>query len=164
MIGGTQNGTVPNPLLFIGDFEFFNFLDYPSVSPLWPMMSEGMLHTLLSVREFQHRTYPTRMKWLEVWGEPTVVPSQAFPIVQTLEYLDAFDFDKSEYVLDPDTGRVDTATKVVLKEPADGFPPLFRLKAYTHCLFVSAEAKAALEAAGTARGVEFTPVDEHYHF
>lgn len=167
MIGRTQNGTVPNPLIFKCDVYFLDFLDYPYNDQMWEIMSEEMLHTLVNVRAFAHRTYPTRMEAAECIDidEIPESPSHAFYVVQTLEYLDAFDFDKSEYVLDPELeGYVDSATKVVLKEPANGFPPLFRLKAQNSPLFVSVEAKAALEAAGTARGVEFIPVDEYYHW
>jgi hypothetical protein len=87
--------------------------------------------------------------------------------VQTLEFLDAYDWEKSEYVKEKSIYTVDNDnldyetkfTKVVLKEP---IPSLFRLVGDETTLYVSAAAKEALEASDTARGAYFTPIDEEY--
>jgi hypothetical protein len=149
----------PNPIVFDVWFEFIEYLDFPRVFQSWPIMSPQMLETIKSVGDFQHCTYPTLMKDTTVLhGSDTHTGrlKNDFLVVQTLEFLDAYNWEKSEYTIDGDETKF---TKMVLKEP---IPSLFRLVGNETELYVSAAAKEALEASDTARGAWFLPIDEEY--
>jgi hypothetical protein len=151
--------SIPNPIVFNTWFDSLEYLDYPYNHPGYPIMSPQMLETIQSTGDFRYCTYPTLMKDTNIlWGTDTLTGRRKsdFLIVQTLEFLDAYDWQKSEYEID---GEDTNFTKVVLKEP---IPALFRLVGNATRLYVSAAAKEALEAAGTARGVHFFPIDEEY--
>jgi hypothetical protein len=163
---------IPNPIVFGAWFEFMEYLDYPYVFRAWPIMSPQMLETIKSVGDFQHCTYPTLMEdmnALQGSNSRTGMRKNDFLVVRTLEFLDAYDWEKSEYVREKSMHADDddddifnyktNFTKVVLKEP---IPSLFRLVGHATALYVSAAAKEALEISGTARGVNFTPIDEEY--
>jgi hypothetical protein len=156
--------TLPNPVLFFGLMAYLPFLDYPYIENRWPIVSQEMFEVLTSVKDFKYKAYPTVIRHSNEAMHP-YEPIDNFVILQTLEFLDAFDFDKSEYVMDEELiGHVEKAEKVVIKEPPGGLPPMFRLKAQEFHLYVSAAAKEALEAAGKDRGIRFVPVDENYHW
>jgi hypothetical protein len=150
---------IPNPIVFGAWFEFIEYLDYPCIFQGWPIMSLQMLETIRSAGDFQHCIYPTLMEDMNaLYGSDvrTGMRKNDFVIVQTLEFLDAYDWGKSEYIID---GDETIFTKVVLKEP---IPSLFRLVGDETKLYVSAAAKEALEASDTARGAWFLPIDEEY--
>ena len=76
------------------------------------------------------------------------------------EYCDCFDYEKSEYkpgiwtIMDPaevtERKRKDVIaiSKLILKEPKSGFPPLFRLLAHPTSLLISADCHDAILQAG----------------
>ena len=83
---------------------------------------------------------------------------EGFAGIQLSTYLDAFDWERSEYQRDevfPD--EVYMIDKLVLKEVP--LPPLFRLAARPVVLMVSAQARAAMEKA-KIRGVRFKELSE----
>jgi hypothetical protein len=158
---GSTKINLPVPVPFVGLIAYLPDLDYPYNDQNWPIISPGMLEVLESVGDFRHSVYPTIINDSSTDDPPGV--NESFLILQTLEFLDAFDFDKSEYILRSEVkSLVDEASKVVLKEPPNGFPPIFRLNAMKSSLFVSSAAKEALETAGRDRGIDFIPVDENY--
>jgi hypothetical protein len=160
---GKTKINLPVPVPFVGLIAYLPDLDYPYNDRDWPIVSPGMLEVLKSVGDFRHSVYPTIINDSSTDDPPGV--NKSFLILQTLEFLDAFDFDKSEYVMDQDLeSLVDKASKVVLKEPPNGFPPMFRLNVRKNRLFVSVAAKEALEASGKDGGAKFTPVDEDYYW
>jgi hypothetical protein len=137
--------------------------DYPYANVSWPIMSKRMLNTLLSIREFPHRTWDVPFV-----GFPDNAPEgllreglrdgvrhdDKFVAIQLLEQLDIFDWENSVYEMDsmfPE--EVDRIRKLVLKVPEEGLPPIFRLKVYP-ILYVSPEGRAALESADV-KGVRF---------
>jgi hypothetical protein len=138
--------------------------DYPYASVSWPIMSKRMLNTLLSVKEFPHRTWdvpfvgfpdnaPVMM--LEKGLSGGVRHDNEFVAVQLLEQLDIFDRENSTYktyTAMPD--EIMSIRKLVLKVPEEGLPPIFRLKVAPVLLYVSPEGRAALEAANI-KGVRF---------
>lgn len=66
-----------------------------------------------------------------------------------MKFTDAFDFDASEYTPIPDRpDRVRFIRKLVLREPAGGFPPLFKIKQKASPLFITEKTRAALESNG----------------
>jgi hypothetical protein len=163
-IGGGQYGTIPKPLVFYGYHRVINQIDYPYNDRQWAMMSKGMLHTLLSVRDFPHRAFPVEIIDVEsastIGGEISEIVNHDFVIVQLTTHLDVFDWEQSEYTLvKGTTDRVDRAKKVVFKEPEEGFPPLFQISVYKSRLFVSHAGKTVLENAGIT-GARFIPLEK----
>jgi hypothetical protein len=141
--------------------------DYPLTDVRWPIMSRAMLSTLLSVGNFPYRAYPVVMlDVVEVYDPKSkkyVSPrteNNNYVAVQLTEYLDAFDIERSVY----EKGKINPNVIVdvqwlVLKELENGFPPLFILDDSPLDLFVSAEARAALEAANI-QGIDFQHVED----
>jgi hypothetical protein len=157
---------LPEPVEFDAQKDVLGSIDYFTTVPTWPVMSRRMLDVLLSVRAFPHQVIPLVMHEtpvlsddVETQGGPYIRTGRVnhdYVAVQLLEHLDVFDWENSVYELDPDfPGEIDGfPEKLVLKEPESGFPPLFRFKPLETLLYVSAEGRAALEAAGI-RGVRF---------
>jgi hypothetical protein len=138
--------------------------DYPYENVGWPIMSKRMLNTLLSVKEFPHRTWDVPFV-----GFPDNAPEELlrkglrdgvrhdneFVVVQLLEQLDIFDRENSVYK-DSDIlpGAVNSIRKLALHVSKDGLPPVFRLKVSPVQLYISPECRDALEAANI-RGIRF---------
>jgi hypothetical protein len=147
--------------------SMLDLTDYPYTDIRWPIMSKRMLNTLLSVGSFPHRTYPVIMLDVEEAYDPKlkkyVAPrteNNNYVAVQLTEYLDAFNIEHSVY----EKGKVNPNIIIdvqwlVLKELENGFPPLFILNDLPLDLFVSAEARAALEAANI-QGIDFQHVED----
>jgi hypothetical protein len=139
--------------------------DYPYTDVGWPIMSKRMIDTLLSVGSFAHRTYPIIMidQEIDVNSEevkPALTENHNYFAVQLTEYLDTFDFENSIYersTINPDV--VKNIRWISLREPETGFPPLFTVEPASGNLFVSAEARAALEAANIL-GIDFQHVED----
>jgi hypothetical protein len=121
----------------------------PEYTLNWAILSKAMLEVLLSISKFAHVAYPILVKR----DEPP--DNQDYVIVQLLDHLDIFDYDQSIY----DPADIDgTLSKLVLKDPPDGYPPLFRVATIPNRLFISAAARTALEAADI-KGLEFRYLD-----
>jgi hypothetical protein len=126
---------LPERVEFDAIGEVFETIDYPYTDVRWPIMSKRMLETLLSVGDFNHRAYPLVMVDCEVidYAEDSSpikssIEYHNFFVVQILEDLDIFDWDNSVYTRDSEAPQVlDSVQKLALKEPAGGFPPLFRV-------------------------------------
>jgi hypothetical protein len=154
------------PVEFDAQTDVLGRIDYLANALSWPIMSKRMLDVLRSVRDFPHQVIPLVMHETPVLskevgreGGPyirTGKVSHEYVAVQLLEHLDVFDWENSVYEVDPDfPGELDgSPKKLVLKEPKNGFPPLFRTKPLEARLYVSAEGRAALEIADI-RGLRF---------
>jgi hypothetical protein len=141
--------------------------DYPLTDVRWPIMSQQMLNTLLSVGSFSHRAYPVVMLDVVEAYDPKlkkyIVPrteNYNYVAVHLTEHLDVFNFEDSVY----ERGKINPNVIVgvewlVLKELKNGFPPLFALDDSPLDLFVSAEARVALEAANV-QGIRFLHVED----
>jgi hypothetical protein len=141
--------------------------------------SKRMIDVLLSVRDFKHRLYPVAIleegaiKFQKKsdgyvppkpYGDPEFFKLQSIRddlfILQTLEFLDVFDWEKSKYRKYDETDTSPGSVKeYVFKEPSGGYPPLFRLPYHPVHLFISGEARAALKKAGI-RGIAFSPLED----
>jgi len=143
--------------------------DYPNNTARWPVMSRRMLDVLLYVGAFAYHAIPVTLVQdtipvdvrYDALGRPKPEYSKTnYVAVQLLNYADVFDEERSlvsRSRRDPD--EILMIRKLALHIPREGLPPLFRLKAYEVHLFVSAEARAALDGAGI-RGPEYVPLDE----
>lgn len=142
--------------------------DYPNNTTRWPVMSRRMLDVLLSVREFEHHaipvtlvqdTIPVEVRY-DASGRPKPEYSKSdYVAVQLTSYADVFDVERSTFSWHPmfpeHAGIVE---EYVFKVPPEGLPPLFRVAIFFVDLFVSAEARAALDAAGI-RGPVYKSLD-----
>jgi hypothetical protein len=149
--------TGPEPLNFLGWPKRLPKTEFPRNFPGFPLMSKRMLEVLCSVGEFPHRAIATRVfdydleREIEQYShcgdlEPELC-NENYVAVHLLKHIDGADLERSTF-------RTDIAVdpplinNLILKEPVEGFPPLFRIKRKPIYLFVSPEAKRALEQAG----------------
>jgi hypothetical protein len=154
---------LPDPVEFDAIGKVFETLDYPYTDVWWPIISKRMLDTLLSVRSFRYRAYPVLMiDCKQVYNEDlgrdtnSGIEYDNFFAVQVLEDLDVFDWENSIYERDSESPDVlESIEELVLKAPEEGFPPLFCVvTSYLKTrLYISSEARSALEAAGTRGGI-----------
>lgn len=135
------------------------------------IVSQRLIDTLLSVKKFSYRKYkiaileegatrfqknPEGYKSPKPYSNPEEFKKKSLRddmyIFQPLEILsDIFDWENSvykQYDYDKEINVPSSIREFVLKEPKDGFPPVFRLKEYPVTLFISAEAREALKNAG----------------
>lgn len=160
---------MPAELVFIGFDDLFEYTDYPYLQNirLWPVISIKMLDVLLSLSSFSYQAVPVifeKVDSLLLTSEEKIKAppflNHEFIILQLLEYLNAFDRDKSVYTIEYDENLAGEPVefinidKLVLKEPLNGFPSIFRVKEDKTSLYVSAEAKEALEKTGI-KGLDF---------
>jgi hypothetical protein len=139
------------PIVLRGHDAIISTTDYPYTMPTLPIMSQQMLETLLRVGDFPYQILPVEI----VSFEDVNVVYRQFVAVQLLEHLDVFDWVNSVYELDEHfPGELGDIEKLVLREPSEGFPPIFRVKKKETLLYVSAKARAALEQA-EIKGVAF---------
>lgn len=141
--------------------------DYPVNDANWPLMSPRMRSALRGVGLFAHREITVTLLDDRISPEARLGPDGTprpfvanvdFAAVQLTELTDAFDWERSTYVRHPTlAGRVKTISKLVLRVPSSGLPPLFRLSARSSQLFASAAARRALDDAGV-RGVDYWPL------
>jgi hypothetical protein len=149
---------------YIQTLDSFHALDTDCI------YSKKMIDTLLSVRDFKHHMYPIAVleegaikfqrnpngyKAPKPYEDPQSFKKKSLRedllIFQTLEFLDVFDWEKSDYrqsELSKEVGSPGRVNEYVFKEPSGGFPPLFRLVNDPITLFISAEARDALNKAG----------------
>ena len=158
---------LPNRIEFEAIGSMLAMTDYPYTYTGWPIMSKRMLNTLLSVGSFPHRAYPVVMLNVEATYNKTLKKYDAprtenhnYLAVHLTEHLDAFDFENSVYersTINPDV--VMNIEWISLREPTAGYPPLFTVEPESTELFVSSEARVALEAANI-QGIDFQYVED----
>lgn len=166
---------LPDPIVFYVDPEFLLYTDYPTNNVSWPVMSRRMYYLLLAVGDFPHRVIPValingttftfepeRRFLADGSPNPEVTNFDDYVAIQLLEESDYFDFERSEYTRHPrDPEWIRSVERYMLNEPPEGFPPLFRLAAYSFVLFISAEAREALKEAGI-RGTAYNALTDGY--
>ncbi|KZS42303.1 hypothetical protein AWE51_02360 [Aquimarina aggregata] len=159
----------PFQICFASDFSIIPMIDYPHNDLNLDILSQKMLSVFKDLDDFKYNEIPVIMfdhKEMEAYHieqgellEDLQRRNEDYIAIQLLDYTDVFDRENSEYeedFLDPDeVGDID---KLVLKWPKKGFPPLFRLDESATKLFVSEQAKNALEAANI-KGCEFEEVE-----
>ena len=149
--------------------EYINNLDSLHAPETNYIFSQRMIEILLSVKDFKHRKYPIKIlrdiaiKFLKNpdgykipnpyeeldFFEKKSIRNDMF-ILQTIELLDVFDWEKSIYKqseLSKEVGTAGHVSEYVLKEPKGGLPPLFHISASPTLLFISREAREALKIA-----------------
>jgi hypothetical protein len=158
------NAQMPKDIIFAAERKHLNMTDFPRLEDahFWPVMSRKMAEVLLSVGDFPHQIIPV------TFVDHSDIPIECDYVIFHLTQLsNFFDLDESIYSRTPvmnDSGRtvICDVKKLVLKEPKNGFPPMFRVKWNVVNLFVSAAAKTALEAADI-QGLCFTTLQQLYY-
>jgi hypothetical protein len=147
---------MPERVRFEGIEDLLRQTDYPYTRPSWPVMSKRMLEVLLSVRNFPCQAIPITIKDDQMLPDEQTgnwirsgIENHNYVLIQLLEHLDVLDKENSTY---SDTGII---RGITLREPEAGYPPIFRVSGDRVPLYVSAEAKTALEAADI-KGVQFS--------
>jgi hypothetical protein len=165
-----MRAVVPGNITFTGLREWLTPTDYPYIDQVnnWPIMSKRMVEAILSAGDVSHQTIPLIFKSEEeveradVFGDIIPTLNHDYVLFQTLELLDVFDKERSIYTpepcdLWPGVVYIRNVLEAVLKEPENGFPPIFRVKGASIPIYVSAKAKNALEEAGI-QGLQFSAI------
>jgi hypothetical protein len=159
----------PEPVNFIGFLDRLPYqTDFLRADDFKPIISKRMLYVLRSVGEFPHKAVSTRIYdyGFQNQGRENYEVNINLPVgefnedylgLQLLEHIDGIDYEHSEFKPRRNPDRIPHITNLVLKEPVNGFPPVFRLNRADErsTLFVSPTAKEALEEAGI-KGLGFT--------
>lgn len=141
------------PFVFEVHSDVLESSDFIPTDVLWPILSKRMLEILFSVGPFSHGSYPVTIL-------RNGLENHDYVVLHLLRHYDAIDWEKSVYkpaTVTPGTNSVlekSQLQKIVLKEPKYGLRPIFRISTFPEDLCVSAEGRAALEAAGI-RGARF---------
>ena len=147
-----------------GLLSFVEGIDYLYTKPTLPIISKRMLYVLKAIGNFPHQEIPVVIeddqadfdRELKEWVRSGRANNN-YVAVHILEHLDIFDRENSIYKPDSfDPKEVRAETKLVLHKPEGGLPPLFKLSVMPGYLFVSPEAKLALEESGIT-GIDFIP-------
>jgi hypothetical protein len=154
------NAQMPKEIVFTVSQKWLKDTDFPYIENVsfWPIMSKKMVKVLLSVGDFPHQIIPTTFK-----DKSGKILEPDYVILQLNQISDFIDRNESIYtmkqaVVDPNRSFICRIKKLRLVKPENGFPPIFRVKWNVPYLYVSAEAKNALEAAGI-KGLRFSPID-----
>jgi hypothetical protein len=167
---------LPDQVVFFTNFELLACTDFPVNDVNWPIMSRRMYYVLQSLGNFPHQVIPIAMvhdRFSDLNNPPELFLEDGQPnpeltnfddyvAIQLLEESDYFDFDDSVYIRHKKNPQeIHTVETYVLNRPSQGFPPIFRLRAYPRNIFISAEARQALEEAGI-RGPAYFTLDDGY--
>jgi hypothetical protein len=157
-INGIEPKETPSIIYFQANFNVISDeSDYPIVDLGIPVVSKKMLKVLTDLKNFEFKEISTCMIDDTFSGKifnekkellDNVPTNRKFITLQILSYTSCFDYDNSVFRplrSNPDLPGI--IKKMVLKEPDKGFPPIFRIKESSSKLFVSEEAKEALERA-----------------
>jgi hypothetical protein len=158
----------PEPLNFLGWPKRLPKTEFPYNSPGFPLMSKRMLEVLYSVGEFPHKLISTRIfsydleyeieEYLNQQSLDPELCNENYFAVQLLEHMDVADPERCTYESSYDSSM--QINKLVLREPPEGFPPLFRVEGKPFNLFASPEAKRALDVAGI-KSMDYIAWDEN---
>ncbi len=159
---------MPAEISFIGLRNWLSPTDMPYMwnPSSWPIMPRRMVDVLLAVGDFPHQIIPVIFKsededfTAKYINGPLPKPNYDYVILQLLGLLNIFDHELSVYTpkpseINPEIVFITNVREIFLKEPEEGFPPIFRVKDDEISLYVSAKAKDALEAANI-QGLNFS--------
>lgn len=160
---------LPNMIFIQANFSVIFNYDLPFVNPKIPIFSNRMFHLLNNLGQNEMLEIAIILISDTYFGQifnndnlrqllPSVPTNEDYTSVVFKENLDFLDNDKSTFeagILDP---TIKIVSKHIMKEPKDGFPPIFREKHNIVDIFVSEEAKNVLEA-NNIKGCVFEPVE-----
>lgn len=164
-----ESNLLPEKIYFQANFNLIPEYDYPLTDINIPIMSKNMLNIVQKIGDFNFELVPIIMIDDTYLGErfdndnnliSTVPINDDYIAVRLTDGLyDYLDMDNSVYRPSRVNPNIPSRVrKVVLKEPQNGFPPIFRVKYTPSSLFLSNAAKEALEKANV-KGCVFVPVE-----
>lgn len=164
-----DSNLLPDRIYFQANFRLIPYYDYPLTDLNIPVMHQRMLDVFLSLGEIKYEGIPVTMiddthldKRFDESGNlnPSVPKNESYFAIRLTDGLyDFLDLDSSDYRPSRVNPNIPSRIrKVVLKKPAQGFPPLFRVKFTPSTLFISLAAKEALEA-NNIKGCVFEEVE-----
>jgi len=166
---GMEKLSLPKPMFFSADFKDDKFTDYPITDIHSPIMSQKMIDVINpNIKNHLVEIYPCTMvddTFLETpFKEKGVLKAEVkrksdYYVLQLNIFEDIFCDIKSVYdesLIFP--GKIGTIKKLVLKEPKDGFPLIFRISQFRGYLFVSEQTKNNLEK-NNIKGCVFEEVE-----
>ena len=132
--------------------------DYPIVDIAIPLMSKKMILLIEQGSHVQLNKVDATIIDDTFLGEifdnignlnSGIRKNNEYQFVQVLEYLHVFDYDNSVFKpLRSNPEKIGIINKLVLKEPVQGFPSIFRIAEKSSMLFVSDSTKKILESNG----------------
>ena len=152
----TESFNMPKEIYLRANFNVIpNNTDYPITDLTFPIISKKMIDILLSVKKINIKYFQTIMiddTFLDDYLDENGKLNQNIPLntsffaIQFLQVEDVFDYSTSIFKpMRSNPELLGIIKKMVLKEPENGFPPLFKIKESLPNIFVSQEAKEALE-------------------
>ncbi len=161
-----EHQLLPDTVTFETNFNVLSKTDFPYNDVGWPIMSKYMLDSLRSIRYFPIKEIKTLMldhsisKHDHKFSAREEIVNESFISVYLIEKLDVFDRSRSLYECDSDFPEdIIWINKLVLKDIDTGYPPLFRIPEYPTLLFISYEARIALETC-RVQGVQFDNIED----
>ena len=149
--------TVPETLSFkTENEERLNRANFPLANTTLDILSRQLIDTIESVGPVNWTLVPAH--FTDKQGKQLNI--DRFMVVYLHEHSDCFDYEQSEYemrdysnapqdrVTERMRKRAGVVKKLVLREPESGFPPYFRVLAYSLKLYISEECRDAIVEAG----------------
>lgn len=148
---------LPNILYFEAHhrMQLVQKYDYPYTNIDIPIMNQKMLEVLLSVAPFEYRTVPVEMVddlYQEVGEKDGVYKPGALRMNNFVAILlplqkNFLDMEKSTFRNHVNIFGVEEKrlSRPIFKEPKEGFPPIFRIEEKDSRIYISPDAKEALE-------------------
>lgn len=159
---------LPRHIYFQANFNLILNYDYPYTDIRVPICSQAMLSVLFNFKNFEYTQIPVTMLddsfidgiYVDGKIKPEIRSNDNYSVLRLEELQSNYlDLELSSYKMSRRIeGKLGLIKHLVLKEPITGFPAIFRIKEKASALFVSAEAKEALEKAGI-KGCIFEPVE-----
>jgi hypothetical protein len=158
-LGGIDIYTPKNEIILQGNFNVIpQNTDYPIVDIAIPLMSKKMILLIEQGSHVQLNKVDATIIDDTFLGEifdnignlnSGIRKNNEYQFVQVLEYLHVFDYDNSVFKpLRSNPEKIGIINKLVLKEPVQGFPSIFRIAEKSSMLFVSDSTKKILESNG----------------
>ena len=133
---GTEELHIPKNIFFEAHLDQLS--DYPVTNVHWPIMSTRMYDIITSAGDFPHRvipltmldaSVPTQERFDETGNPRATRANYGYVAVQLTEYSDLFDYHRSLFKarhMAPE--QVGSVTRLILREPEESYPPLFRIE------------------------------------
>lgn len=168
-LGGVDVYTPKNEIILQGNFNVIpQNTDYPIVDIGIPLMSKKMIFLIEDTGQVKLNKIDSIIIDDTFLGEiydntvnfsSDIRKNNDYQFVQVTDYLEAFDYDNSIFKsLRSNPEKIGIINKLVLKEPIQGFPPIFRIAEKPSMLFVSESTRKALESNGI-KGCIFNEIE-----
>ncbi|GLR20212.1 hypothetical protein [Portibacter lacus] len=147
---------VEGEIIFQANFNVIDQIDFPLTDMRILIMSKSMLESIEGISSFKYHTIPVKMIDDTYLGsrfdsngilKDDVPIIDKFRIVQILEFSELIDDEASHFKESKAIPGFKRYSKIVVQEPKEGFPSIFKLKNNTSKTYVPEETKLTLEAA-----------------